>query len=1106
MPSVNSSSSFAVTEYPSAGDKKQLGVAVERRVDFPDLSDVVKKLRVTEAVLYQVAWGVVLGAADLSGDAIFGNVLSGRTERLEGVEEIVGMCINTVPVRVRYDVATTLADVIADVEKQNEDNAQYGFLPLSSVAKNIGTITVFEDRNAKTEAIVKGIFDQTEYDLELQTTEEESQCIIRYNDRRYTGEEIDRLIRLMTSVFDAMKRDVSQLVKDIPLLTESEKEEYRTIKLRHPNTENKFVFIPLKTEKEKILASCMEELLSVKIDNAGSDFFDVGGDSISAIRLSAKLRAAGYRSTVKQIMTLKTVEKIAFEMTEEVSQGVISSGKVGLGVTSADYSYAVSEFGENMIESISRTTPLQDGMLFYALTEDGPAYNTQTVMPVPSLDIGILRGTLRVLARKYDVLRSNFIWTETGGLQVVLKDRYPEINVASGSVKEIAERDLFRGFDLKNDSLFRITYVRGEQQNYLIKNTHHLLADGWSDAIVTEEMKRIYNSILSGEHSEKEPVPTFASYVDYLYRKDKTKAKEYYAEVMNGFIGSTAFPSRKKKNLFGLAQEKIFKLPGIKKKADDLSVRPSDIAQSVWGVFLAKSNGREDAVFGNVISGRNDDFPGLEKMVGMFINTVPVRVRTVDKTLREVLSSVAWQSQNNLEYGFLPLSETGVLPRSVVIYDNNEKDESAYSIVDQTGYDMELECFGEDCTLRYNPDCYMSGDIDYAVQALLALYNAMTESPDTLVSEVRVFNAELEKALLSSRKKRVDSKIVLPKKPLTTEEEKMVASCVEELLSVKVDNANADFFELGGDSISAIRLSAKMRKKGFSLTVKDITIGRTIKEMALRLEVPSGESSAACSVIPLTPVMTDFFDRSYADPDGYVQEILLKFNKRFDRIREALQAVYEHHDMLRATFTGGKLIVPEVSESAPLSYDIYESDDVLKTCAEIKKKVKMSGPTFVAASIRQKSDEYLYLCAHHLVIDGVSWRIVLEDLSLGSAGEKLPEKTDSYLSWAKKCVSGVRISEKEGDFWRSTEERVAPVFTEKGNAPFSTEFSLSKEETRRIAENAGRIFGARRDVTMLAALARAVYRTFGKEETAVLMESHGRQPLFDDDISRTVGW
>lgn len=1098
-------------EYPSEGEKLPLIKAEERKVSFDiDLSALARTLQTTEKVLCQVAWGVFLGIATNKNDALFGNVVSGRNEPIEDIENMVGMFINTVPIRVRFDKTTTFKELIKQVDRQNADNTEYGFVPLSSCGKRIETVVVFDAGTVEGFPQLVQVSDQTEYDLEAEITEKAPDCILRYNGRRYKKEEIDRVEKYLARIYKAMTEETeSPVLEAVVVDVEDEKVFRRSIESEEikPSDEERAP----RGEKEELVAKCFSNVLGVSVENATADFFAEGGDSIKAIRLSALLRNNGFEITVKQIMTLRTPEKIASAMLEKIPEELFSVDRIGIGVTEKDYAYAKYRFGEKNIESISRLTPLQEGMLFHALsTENTPVYYTHIVSETERLNVDALKKAVGILAERHAVLRSAFIWTETGGLQVVLKKKDVEFTVTKGKVEEIAERDLWRGFDVSKDSLYRLTYVRGEK-DHIIQNTHHIIVDGWSDAILMDDLKYLYQCLTEGKEIERYDAPKFIDYVEYLYKKDKEDAKKYFQKLLGGFNGVTEYIAAPKGSPLGKAGEYRFVVKGIAAGANKLSVTPSTVLQAAWGIAIGKVGLKEDVLFGNVLSGRNDPITGIEKTVGMFINTIPVRVRfDKKKTFFDVVRAVSKQTEDQTEYGFLSLTEIGAAIDTVTVFENfgsSEHTDSGGMVSDQTEYDLEMEAQGEECVLRYNEGRYSADDIEELAGYIVCIAEKMFSEPSMPVEELVLFDEKKREEYKKISERIPKNYIRGPEKEIVGDKEMLIASCMESLLGVNDINANDDFFEMGGDSIKAIRLSAKLRSEGYRVSVKDIVEARTVEGIAGRLSLSEEINDVSVGKIPFTPVIRDFFERNYPNPDGYVQEVLVGFDADADTAERVARKVYRHHDILRAEYKDGELFVPDVESAGSLDFRKIETDDVIKTCVEVRKSIKLSGPMFVCAYIRSGEEKFLYMCAHHLLIDGVSWRILLEDMSGLADGVELPGKTTSYLSWARHCLDKVKISEKERDFWIKTEKKTKAFLPTTGAEPYSEEIVFSEEQTNKLLKNAVRAYGVRVDVVMLSALARAMDRVFGEKESVVTMESHGRQQLFEDvDISRTVGW
>ncbi len=1088
------------TEYPSQKEKCPLVRTEEAKARLSALSDVAKKYSCTEAGIINGLFGVVLAKSNFCDAAVFGSVLSGRTFPIEGIDKMIGMLINTVPLLTH--VKGTFRDVIAELIQQKKDHFDHGFLPLWDIDVKIGTVIVVNNFGDDEDVPVLRLSDSTGYDLELESTGEE--LIFRYNPDRYSVEEINALVDAFSTAYRFISEDPDGDVSSWELFDSSKEKQKRRKPDKEIKTEKK-ENRPPSTTKERIVAKCIKDVMNVDA-YADSDVFEIGGDSIKAIRLSARLRREGYTASVKQIMTLRTVEAIAQAMTGWVDVLPLEQKKQGYGVTDEEYAYAQERYGKNVVEQVFRATPLQEGMLFHALA-DGTAYeyNTQIVAELPEgLEVPVLRRALRIVIERNEVLRSNFLWTEQGGLQVVLKKKEVSFSSLTGDVDAIAEEDLKRGFDLQKDPLLRVTIVRGEK-SYYIQNVHHIILDGWSDILLERELFEVVEMLKRGETPDLPKRPSFGKYADWVRQQDKNAAEKYFAEEFRDFDGVTEYPSSNGKRPLRRTEELTVVLPELSEAAKNLSCTESALLCSSFGIALAKSGFKEDAAFGVVVSGRNAPIDGIENMIGMLINTVPLRVRAKG-SFRSVAKDVMRQTSVHAEYGYLPLSDIGVKIGAVFVVNSfgDTADTETLRISDSTGYDLELETDGKEVVIRYNPNRYSAEEMQDFADAVKEGCLALKDRPDDDVGEWKIFDENKEKEY---RNKQIVSHkaVITEEREPQTPEEKMIARCIKEVLNVDV-NATSDFFEIGGDSIKAIRLSARIRREGHYLTVKDIMDGRTVEKMARHARKNSTKGSERFGIVPLTPVMKDFFKKGYPVPDRYVQDLLVEVDPNTVLTKENLEKVYERHDMLRARFDGKQLFVPSPEESKPLSY-IEVSGDPVEISERVKREMKLSGPLFRTAHIRHDGKEYLYLCAHHLIIDGVSWRVLMEDIYFATVGAPFPPRTMSFVAYAKMIADGIDISLREENYWKETQKEIVslPIHPDADRVLVKT-ITLNEKLTSSLLYDAGRTYNVRPDIVMLSALARAGKRICGVGRIAVLLEGHGRYVLPDEDLTSTIGW
>ncbi len=370
------------------------------------------------------------------------------------------------------------------------------------------------------------------------------------------------------------------------------------------------------------------------------------------------------------------------------------------------------------------------------------------------------------------------------------------------------------------------------------------------------------------------------------------------------------------------------------------------------------------------------------------------------------------------------------------------------------------------------------------------------------------------------------------------EKEKILATVWRELLHLEKVGIKDNFFELGGDSILSIQVIARAKQAGLKITPKQLFEHPTIEALAEAAEegvAVHAEQGLVSGRHSLTPIQGWFFEKDFLQPNHWNQALMIKLNRplKTDALKKTLQAIVVHHDVLRTRFFQNekKLRMAEIGKDGeiPLTVErISENDDrkdlqekgtLLQTSLDIEK-----GPLMRAGYFYNESDQYLMLALHHLAVDGVSWRILLEDFQAAymqaeqspNKEIELPPKTTSFKYWAEKLTyfanNTAILSELE--YWRSLTGKKAgalPVDFPQGENlekfGHSVQVELSEEETKALLREAPAAYRTQMNELLLAALILAYSRRTGKRRLLIELEGHGREDLFEEvDISRTVGW
>ncbi|MFD4658624.1 non-ribosomal peptide synthase/polyketide synthase [Kitasatospora sp. NPDC058444] len=378
-------------------------------------------------------------------------------------------------------------------------------------------------------------------------------------------------------------------------------------------------------------------------------------------------------------------------------------------------------------------------------------------------------------------------------------------------------------------------------------------------------------------------------------------------------------------------------------------------------------------------------------------------------------------------------------------------------------------------------------------------------------------------------------------RPPRTDAERALATIWREVLGVPEVHADDNYFALGGDSILGIQIVSAARRAGLALTPRHLFAHQTLAELARAAErSPSpgaaADQGAVTGEAPLTPVQHWLLDTLDGDPARLTQSVSFTLAPDTDEptLRAALAAVLEHHDALRLRFEepadGRRRQHGTEPGQAPelRVHQAAEGEDREAVLRELGERLAegfdpAAGGLLRAALCRFAGDPrpVLLLAAHHLVVDAVSWRILLEDLERAhgalSAGERpdLGTKSTSFLTWAERLAAHTAAGgfDAELPYWQGLADGAAtalPTDLDGSNTADTEEsltLALGAEDTRRLLQEVPEAYRTRVNDVLLCALARVLTRWTGRDRVLVTLEGHGREELLDGvDLSRTVGW
>jgi len=430
------------------------------------------------------------------------------------------------------------------------------------------------------------------------------------------------------------------------------------------------------------------------------------------------------------------------------------------------------------IEDIYTLSPMQEGMYYYWLYDkSNPAFFIQVSFRLyRELNISYVEKSLNKLIERHSILRTAFISEGFDRImQVVFKDRkidffYKDVRKEldkNNYIKEFKEKDKKRLFDLMKDVLIRTSILRINNNEYeFIWSFHHILMDGWCIGLLVQEFFEIYNSFLEGKTCTLPEVKPYREYIKWIEKQDKNKSRKYWIRYLDGYEEKVYVPERADSKYIGIeynqveydcqiSEKKTFELKNLAVKNN---VTLNTVLQTIWGIILGKYNNKNDVVFGVVVSGRPSEIEGVELMFGLFINTIPMRIK-FDKHAKfsELVTQIQEKFIESEQHSYYPLVEIQSdtilkqeLINHILIFENYpvieqisgkkdkyiEKSDNGVSytsnveVVEQTNYDFNVVVDSSEkinISFKYNENRYdrhfvarMSGHIKEVLNQILS--------------------------------------------------------------------------------------------------------------------------------------------------------------------------------------------------------------------------------------------------------------------------------------------------------------------------------------------------------------------------------------------------
>ncbi|WEK32625.1 MAG: amino acid adenylation domain-containing protein [Candidatus Pseudomonas phytovorans] len=370
--------------------------------------------------------------------------------------------------------------------------------------------------------------------------------------------------------------------------------------------------------------------------------------------------------------------------------------------------------------------------------------------------------------------------------------------------------------------------------------------------------------------------------------------------------------------------------------------------------------------------------------------------------------------------------------------------------------------------------------------------------------------------------------------------EQQIATIWAEVLKLDQVGVTDNFFELGGDSIISIQVVSRARQAGIRFTPKALFQHQTVQGLAtvathMDGSGPQIDQAAVIGETLLLPIQQAFLEQSIAEPHHWNQAVLLTSTKAIDGValEQALHTLVEHHDALRLCFTppqgtGAWLAAHcapgDIKPGLLWVETLTDSQALQELCERAQRSLDLQQGPLLRAVLATLPDgsQRLLLVIHHLAVDGVSWRILLEDLQsaydrhLAGQPMVLPAKTTSTKAWAERLATYAQSDAVQAElgYWQAQLQGVdARLPQDKADGSLhgrhgaTVHARLDRQQTSRLLQQAPAAYRTQVNDLLLTALARVIARWTQRDDVLVQLEGHGREDLFDAvDLTRTVGW
>jgi len=1089
------------------------------------LTQLSRNTQVTLSTVVHAIWGVILHRYNHSDDVLFGTVVSGRNAGVADIEKMVGLLINTTPVRIVFRPELTFTQLIQELHSNLLESENHNFYPLSAIQSAsalgqnlINHVIGFENVPLDIDLLGEeqiADYKLYEFDLADHTSFDFNLVVI-------PSEELSITIKYNASVYD--QKDMQSAAAHIRQVIESV--------IQNPFIELDQLELVLPGEKEQILNEFNQRLDSSYAFRSIPELFmeqvQKSPDHIAACYQNEKftyqelyLRAAQYAREIRKFTTGKE-DIVAVSLSPSldmlaVLMGTLMSGSAFLPI---DATYPDSRI-EYLLQNSGSSIFISEQEVFNRISFQGICIDA-AAMPFLS-------------PQENTVFDSPMVGNQANDLAYVI--------YTSGSTGEP------KGIMIEHQSLSNLCSWHNQQFDVTAADRTAKYAGFGFDASVWEVFPYLIAgaSIYILEHQMKYDVERVNSFfeqngitISFL----PTQFCEQFIQLPNSSLRLLLTGGDKLNhcqslpyqivNNYGPSENTVVTTSGLVEGSSANIPIGKPIAHT-HVYILSKNQLQPIGVPGELcISGigvargylHNDQLT-MEKFVdNPFVDNRKM-YRTGDLA--------RWLPDGNIEF-------LGRIDHQVMI----------------RGFRIELgEIEKNLLRIPVVKACVVIDKNDHSGNKYLCAYivSAIQINPDDLREQLArqipeymlpAFFMQIEHVPITANGK-VDrrqlpdpdqQKMHMQYEPPRNEIEEQMIAVWEEVLGVQNIGIQDKFFELGGDSIKAIQVSSRLKKHNIHIEIKDLfnsqsiqLLSRCVKKTA-NVEVHQGMIEGE---VPLTPIQQWFFKHQQTDRHHWNQSLMLFREERIEVsvLHKVMDRLMEHHDALRMNYSDSAGHITQINKKwqpglftldvFDLKHSLFAEERIEQLTQHIQSGMNLAkGPLIRGAIFQMKEGDHLLIAIHHLVMDGISWRIIMEDLAIGYQqvleGKYIQwaQKSSSYKAWSEHLQQYAQESRlmQEVEYWENLLEgswgqipKESPSIHNRVKDSHTVNIALSSIQTQHLLRKVNQAYHTEINDILLTALGRTMQEWMGTDDILIGMESHGREDLFKNiDIHRTVGW